>query len=102
MSKSIKEINFWGVYADCFSDLPNFIEIIRSEDESLITEEQWWAIARWWRGALLNESDWSQVPDNSLTEEKRLEWRIYRETLRSITNDFEDPQDVVFPDLPTK
>jgi hypothetical protein len=104
MPKSIKEIPFWGILGDCFPELlsDGLLEIIRSEDESLITDDQWWAIARWWRGALLNESDWSQVPDNSLTEEKRLEWRLYRESLRSLTDTYEDPQDIVFPDMPTK
>jgi hypothetical protein len=102
MSRSIKEIPFWGILGDCFPDLPGLVEIIRSQDESLITDDQWWAIARWWRGALLSESDWSQVQDNSLTEEKRLEWRLYREALRTLTDAYEDPRDIVFPDMPTK
>ena len=102
MPKSIKEIPFWGILGDCFPDLPDLVEITRSQDESLITNDQWWAIARWWRTALLNESDWSQVSDNDLTEEKRLEWRTYRETLRSLTDIYEDPEEIIFPDLPAK
>ena len=102
MGRSIKDIPFWGILGDCFPQLPNLVQIIRDADESVITDEQWWAIARWWRGALLNESDWSQVTDNSLTPEKREEWRVYRQVLRNITDNYEDPRDIVFPDLPAK
>ena len=97
MSKKITEIPFFGVLFDCF---PAMEEQIKTMEESEVTDEQWWAVARWWRNALLNESDWSQVPDNSLSEEKREEWRQYREYLRNITSTYENPKDIVFPDLP--
>jgi len=99
MGKKITEIPFWGVFADCF---PENYKVFSEKDESKITDKQWLSIARWWRNALLNESDWSQVPDNSLTEEKREEWRAYRETLRNLTNTYEDPKKIVFPDVPSK
>jgi hypothetical protein len=99
MSKTIKQIPFWGVFTDCF---PELIEIYVDQDESKITDSQWLEIARWWRNALLFESDWSQVSDNSLTLEKREEWRQYRETLRTITDLYNDPKEIVFPDLPSK
>jgi hypothetical protein len=98
MSKKITEIPFWGVLIDCFPD-KQFIFSQMSESE--ITDEQWLTVARWWRNALLKESDWSQVLDNSLTEEKRAEWRQYRKTLREITDTYKNPKDIVFPDLPS-
>jgi heme-binding NEAT domain protein len=97
MSKKITEIPFWGVLVDCF---PSLEEKIKTMQESEITNSQWLAIARWWRNALLTESDWSQVSDNSLTEEKKAEWRQYRKTLRELTDTYENPKDIVFPDLP--
>jgi hypothetical protein len=97
MSKKITEIPFWGVFADCF---PEKEDILAAQDESLLKDEEWLAIARWWRNALLSESDWSQVPDNSLTEEKKEDWREYRQSLREITSAFENPKDIIFPDLP--
>jgi hypothetical protein len=102
MGKSIKDIPFWGCLADCYPNLPNLVEMIRANDDSVITDEQWWAIARYYRGALLFESDWTQVLDNSLSQEKRAEWQAYRETLRNITSEYLDPRDIVFPDLPSK
>jgi hypothetical protein len=97
MGKKITEIPFWGVLIDCF---PSLEEEIKTMQESEITNTQWLAIARWWRNALLTESDWSQVSDNSLTEVQRETWRQYREELRDITTAFTNPKDIVFPDLP--
>jgi hypothetical protein len=98
MSKKITEIPFWGVFSDCF---PNNMDIYNDQDESAITSEQWLAIARWWRNALLTESDWSQVSDNTLSEIQREQWRQYRRELRDITDTYTDPKEIVFPDLPS-
>jgi hypothetical protein len=96
MSKKITEIPFLGILMDCFPEKENeFINMTESE----ITDDQWLAIARWWRNALLNESDWSQVPDNSLTEEKKELYRVYRQQLREITENA-NPKTIVFPALP--
>jgi hypothetical protein len=98
MSKKIIEIPFWGVLIDCF---PSIEQELSTMDESEITNDQWLAIARWWRNALLNESDWSQVSDNSLSEIQREQWRQYRQGLRDITNNVSNPKTIVFPDMPS-
>lgn len=41
------------------------------------------------RNDLLNQSDWSQLPDNSLTEEQKKEWAQYRQQLRDIPSNVE-------------
>jgi hypothetical protein len=97
MSKKITEIPFWGILIDCF---PYMEEQFQAMEQSEITDEQWWAIARWWRNALLTESDWSQVIDNSLTEEQREAWKGYRQELRTISETYTDPKEICFPDLP--
>lgn len=89
----------WDLYVELF---PEEKDPFYNRDSDSITNEQWLIMARWWRGLLLNESDWSQIPDNSLTEQKRQEWRSYRETLRNITSMYEDAKDIIFPDMPTK
>lgn len=99
MPKKISQIPYWGVLYDCFGD--NVIPVIETNDARNITDEQWWAIARWWRGALLNESDWSQIPDNSLSESQREAWRQYRQDLRDITTKYNNPKKIEFPDLPS-
>lgn len=34
------------------------------------------------RNSLLQSSDWTQVSDNALTDEKKAEWATYRQSLR--------------------
>jgi hypothetical protein len=98
MTRKITEIPFWGVFIDCF---PEQEQKLHDQDESAITNDEWLAIARWWRNALLNESDWSQVPDNSLSESQRESYRQYRQELREITESVSNPKDIVFPAIPT-
>jgi|TARA_R100001129_G_C5165770_1_gene203293 hypothetical protein len=36
------------------------------------------------RNAFLNSSDWTQLVDSSLTDEKKAEWATYRQELRDL------------------
>jgi hypothetical protein len=99
MSKKITDIPVWALFFSCF---PEKEDKLNQEDESAITNEEWFAIARLWRNALLSESDWSQVSDNSLTEIQREQWRQYRQELRDITDSVSNPKNIVFPDMPSK
>lgn len=36
------------------------------------------------RDYLLKQSDWTQMPDSPLTEEKKQEWQVYRQALRDL------------------
>lgn len=65
-------------------------------DESNIDE-----IIRGIRGALLDRSDWTQLPDSPLTDAERAEWATYRQALRDITETYADNLlEVEFPDAP--
>jgi hypothetical protein len=46
---------------------------------------------------LLIASGWTQLPDSGLAFLKQMEWQDYRDTLKSIRDDFSDPDTVVFP-----
>ena len=61
-------------------------------------EAQWSAVRRE-RQVELNRSDWTQLPDNNLSVEKRQEWADYRQALREITNQA-DPFSIVWPVSP--
>lgn len=98
MSKKITEIPYLGILIDCF---PTREQEFYDINESQVTNDQWLAIARWWRNVLLNESDWSQVSDNPLSEIQREQWRQYRQELRDITDSVSNPKDIVFPDMPS-
>lgn len=50
----------------------------------------------------LQKSDKAQLADSGLSISKRLEWQAYRDTLRSIQDDFVNPDDVIFPEEPAE
>lgn len=60
-----------------------------------------WTRVRFERNELLYKSDWTQIADNSLTEEERIQWKEYRQQLRDITTLFTSPFDVIYPTPPT-
>lgn len=53
------------------------------------------------RNCLLMASDWTMLPDVALSEEKKNEWKIYRQQLRDITDDVNFPN-VQLPTAPTR
>ena len=59
-----------------------------------------WEWARSYRDPLLKNSDWTQLSDAPLSNEKKQLWTNYREQLRNITDSVENPEDVVFPPDP--
>jgi len=52
------------------------------------------------RRAYLYDSDWTQIPNNPLTDEKRQEWAQYRQQLRDITSQAGYPFNVIWPVAP--
>ena len=57
------------------------------------------------RNGKLQICDWTQGPDSPLSDEKKAEWRTYRQSLRDImTNlpaNLDDPDNVTWPTEPT-
>lgn len=56
--------------------------------------------ARAVRKAMLDQSDWSQFPDNGLSEEQRALWVAYRQALRDISLQPEFPSNIDWPTAP--
>lgn len=52
------------------------------------------------RNQLLSESDWTQLDDTPLTNDKKLEWAEYRQALRDVPTQSGFPWEVVWPDKP--
>jgi hypothetical protein len=66
-----------------------------------MTNEDIISVIRQTRNYLLQECDWTQLPDSPLTEEKRSEWATYRQALRDITETYaENLLDTEFPNSP--
>lgn len=49
---------------------------------------------------LLNECAWTQLLDAPITNEERMLWQDYRQTLRSIRDRYSDPRQIVYPTRP--
>jgi hypothetical protein len=63
------------------------------------TQDKWKNI-RSNRNGLLSQTDWTQLADVDLTFELIEAMQTYRQKLRDLTKDFNNPDDVVFPDNP--
>ena len=60
------------------------------------TQDKWNNI-RSNRNGLLAQTDWTMLPDVELTPELIQAMKEYRQKLRDITKDFDNPDDVIFP-----
>lgn len=69
-----------------------------TEQESKSVDAHQRAAVSGHRNMMLAASDWTQLADAQLTEEKREEWRVYRQMLRDLpSSDGFDPWNVVWP-----
>jgi hypothetical protein len=80
-------------------DLKTTIEIPIVHDELKDTFDPI-ILVRQWRGHLLDASDWTQIPDNALSAEKRQEWATWRQAVREYPDVWVDGPTIVFPEKP--
>lgn len=59
-----------------------------------------WNVIREIRDQLLKSSDWTQMSDTELSEEKKEQWKEYRKNLRRVPSSFRSPRDVEWPQVP--
>lgn len=52
------------------------------------------------RNAILTDCDWTQLPDAPLTTEQRAAWATYRQALRDLPDNTEDPANPDWPVAP--
>ena len=57
-----------------------------TEDEKSFVEKRQHLNMIGYRNSLLAVSDWTQIADNQLTDEKKEEWKVYRQKLRDLPN----------------
>jgi len=63
------------------------------------TNEAWEKIRKE-RNQLLGESDYIILADAPVDETQKQEWTTYRQVLRDIPQDYDSPDEVVYPDKP--
>lgn len=82
LSKDYKVIDGVHIYSPYVQNQEEILESIRMS-----------------RNKLLLESDWTQLIDSPLIEEKKMEWRNYRQILRDITSN-NDLANIIWPTKP--
>jgi hypothetical protein len=93
-----------GIYQQAVIDFNN--ELKRIEDEQKAREEaieasrDYWEELRSLRNRKLTQSDWTQVSDAPFAEEQKVSWQSYRQALRDLPENTEDPKNPVWPVAP--
>jgi hypothetical protein len=66
-------------------------------NETAISDEWYFERLRLWRDGQLKASDWTQVEDAPID---KATWAIYRQALRDLPGQSNDPSKLVFPTAP--
>jgi len=82
------------------SDSPKPTKAELDDAWPVVEAERAWAAVRTERNSLLSASDWTQVADAPLTASEKQAWADYRQALRDVPQDFDSPDDVVWPETP--
>jgi hypothetical protein len=80
-----------------------YIEHMPTVEAPEITKEQVDRGMRNLRNYLLLQSDWTQIADAPLTEQKKTAWATYRQELRNVpavNADVTTPADIIWPVVP--
>lgn len=93
--QKITELPVWG--ASC----ANIWQIKDDQIKAPPTKEQLDDIAKGLRFNLLSTSDWTQLSNAPLTDAKKQEWAVYRQSLRDITSQLNYPFEINWPVAPT-
>ena len=94
-----EKIEELGIYQQAVIDYQN--EIQRLENEKIAQEAAFEAARDYWkefrnlRDYRLKESDWTQIPDAPLTETQKTSWQTYRQQLRDLPENIQDPKPLV-------
>ena len=73
---------YFDEYGEAYAVLPDGADV----EERPMTEAEALDAVRAVRNAKLVDSDYTQLPDVTITPERVEEWRIYRQQLRDITD----------------
>ena len=80
---------------------PQVSSIVEAHDgEAALTSMQW-EFARTKRDRLLSECDWTCVTDTQLSEADQTSWQTYRQALRDVPQNENDPENITWPDAPS-
>ncbi len=98
---SINEEQYTDLQDNCdASESSGVVTIIKSAEWLENKNNEAWRKIRKERNKLLKDSDYIMVSDITITTEKKEEWTTYRQALRDIPQDYDSPDEVVYPTKP--
>lgn len=76
-------------------------QLVASGVPDSVIQESLWKPVRQQRNQLLSACDWTQMPDSPLSDAEKAAWADYRQQLRDLTENNDNPDAVVWPSEPT-
>jgi hypothetical protein len=99
--EEIEEAGFTGPYTrpefDSEVETQSWDEEIGNWVTTPIPDEVFWENLRAQRNILLQSSDWSQLSDAPLTSAEKTAWATYRQELRDLPANTQDPRQINWP-----
>jgi len=100
-NEKIEELGIYEQAVDTFNNEKQRLEDEKiAQSEAIEAARDYWAELRYLRDLKLSESDWTQIKDVPLTEEQKTAWATYRQALRDVPANTEDPKNPVWPVAP--
>ena len=101
-NEKIEELGIYEQAVDTFNNEKQRLEDEKiAQAEALEAARDYWKELRSLRDRKLAECDWTQIADVPLTEEQKTAWATYRQALRDVPANTEDPKNPVWPTAPT-
>jgi hypothetical protein len=98
---SINEEQYTDLQDNCdASESGGVVTIIKSAEWLENKNNEAWRKIRKERNKLLKDSDYMILADAPVDETQKQEWTTYRQVLRDIPQDYDSPDEVVYPDKP--
>jgi hypothetical protein len=102
---SVELITELGIYEKAIEMFNNEKQLLEDaqnvEQEALEATKDYWKELRRLRDQKLAECDWTQIADVPLTEEQKPAWVTYRQALRDLPANTEDPKNPIWPAKPS-
>jgi hypothetical protein len=101
-NERIEELGIYEQAVDTFNNEKQRLEDEKiAQAEALEAARDYWKELRSLRDRKLTECDWTQIADVPLTQEQKTAWGTYRQALRDLPANTEDPKNPVWPTAPT-
>jgi hypothetical protein len=84
-----------GVFEQAIQSHNNEVQRIENEKIAAEAARDYWEELRFLRNEKLNQCDWTQVADVQLSDAQKVEWTLYRQQLRDLPNNINDPKPLV-------